>query len=194
MKPVSIEELIESKPPKNDKFYLVAIDGRGGSGKTSLTKYLSRLLREFTVINGDDYFEPDDTTIAFGSFNDARFFNDVINPLQRTKTIINFRPYDWDAKPPITERKLHITSGLIIERCFSFAFKLDWDFKIWIDAPKDLALHRGIERDKMPKEEVIRLWEELWQPKEDNYIKDINPLQTADLVIDGTKSFEQQII
>lgn len=179
--------------PKNGKYYLVAIDGRGGAGKTTLTGYIAKLLPDFTIINGDDYFEPDATTIAFGSFNDERFFKDVIQHIQNTETTIPYRPYDWHNEPHITQKDLTITTGLVIERSYSLSFDLDWDFTIWVETPQDIALQRGQDRDEMPLDEGLKQWEEVWQPKENAHYDKVNPLKTANLVIDGLKPFEQQI-
>lgn len=189
----NIANKLLNKPPKNGKFYLVAIDGRGGSGKTTLASYLISLLPGFTVINGDDYFEPTPNAIAWGAFNDKRFAVDVIEPIKQKKTILKYKPYDWHTKPHIKERNLTINKGVVIERNMSLSFNLDWDLKIWIEIPANLALKRGMERDKMPREEAVIAWKEVWQPAESAHIKKIRPLQTSDLVIDGTKPFEEQI-
>lgn len=184
---------IFDKLPKNGKYYLVAIDGRGGSGKTTLADYVTKLLPDFLLINGDDYFEPDDSTIAWGSFNEERFFSDVIKPLREQATTLKYKPYDWHSVPHITEKVLQIKKGVVMERSGSFAFDLDWDFKIWVETPKDIAGERGLIRDAMPREQSIRQWEEVWQPKEDAHFNKVKPLETADIVIDGTEPFEEQL-
>lgn len=189
----SINNKLFKSSPKNGKFYIVAIDGRGGAGKTTLAEYISKLLPGFTVINGDDYFEHDDNTIAFGAFNDERFHDDVVKNLKEAKTDFTYRPYDWHAKPHIKNRPLRIGEGLIIERSFSFSFDLDYDLKIWVETPARLALQRGQERDEMPLEQGYRSWKEVWQPQEDAHFKKVKPLETADIVIDGTKPFEENI-
>src|SRR5579862_2323957 len=115
---INLLHKLESKPPKNGTYYLVAIDGRGGAGKTTLTEYVAKLLPDFTIINGDDYFEPTPGEIAWGAFNDERFEEDVIKPLSKGKTTLIYRPYDWHKKPPITEQSITINKGLLIERSF----------------------------------------------------------------------------
>ncbi|HEY1645755.1 MAG TPA: hypothetical protein VGF75_05290 [Candidatus Saccharimonadales bacterium] len=190
---VNLKNQLLQKQPKNSKYYLVAIDGRGGSGKTVLTEYIAKLLPDFIFLNGDDYFEPTPNEIAWGKFNDERFIEDVINPLKQGKTTIAYRPYDWHTEPNITERTITINKGVCIERCFSFAFDLDWDLKIWVETPSNIALQRALERDKMPQERAVKAWKEVWQPEEDTHIEKFKPLQSADLVINGTKSFAEQL-
>ena len=73
----------------------------------------------------------------------------------------------------------------MIEGCYSLIQELEsyYDFKIWIESPRDLRLSRGIERDG---EEKRHLWEELWMPAEEFYIKSQKPMDEVDLIIDGT--------
>jgi hypothetical protein len=46
----------------------------------------------------------------------------------------------------------------------------------------------------MPKERAEKVWSELWKPMEDKYIELTKPTEIADIVIDGTKSFEIQLV
>jgi uridine kinase len=188
---MSIQEFLATHHPKNGRFFTIAIDGRGGCGKSTLAELLKTKFPDFVVLNGDDYFEPIDDSTVWGEFNDDRFANDVIEPLKSGNSFI-YRPYDWHADPHITERKLEITKGFILERCYSFQFDLDWDLKIWVETPKEVCLERGIVREMMPREKVIPAWK-VWQAKEDAYIRDFKPQEKADIVIDGTNPFEEQL-
>lgn len=191
---VSLSDRIHKQPPRNGKFYLIAIDGRGGAGKSTLTEYIDKLLPDFAILNGDEYFEHDDTTIAFGSFNNKRFHEEVVKPLQQGATSFVYHPYDWHKKPHFQDKRLVIKKGLIVERSFSFNFDLDYDLKIWVETPAKLALQRGQDRDEMPLEQGYRSWKEVWQPQENAHFEKVKPLETADIVIDGTKPFEEQLV
>ncbi len=186
-------EKLKSKPPKNGRFYTIAIDGRGGSGKTEFANFLRKLLPDFVFLNGDDYFEPTPDSIAWGAFNDARFSDDVIKPLKQGETKIAYRPYNWHKEPHISKKVIKIEKGICVERSFSFGFGLDWDLKIWVEAPSKISLQRGLERDNMPRKQALKTWNEVWQPMEDAHIKRLNPLETADIVVDGTKPFKDQL-
>lgn len=190
---VDLKSKLFNRPPNNGDFYIVAIDGRGGAGKTTLAEYIGTLLSDFSVLNGDEYFEPDDNTIAFGSFNEDRFEKEVLYKLKEGKSDFIYYPYRWGVKKPKSEKKLQIAEGIIVERSGSFAFDLDYDFKIWVETPAKLALQRGQERDEMPLEQGYRSWKEVWQPREDAHFKKVLPLENADLVIDGTKPFKEQL-
>jgi hypothetical protein len=187
-----VTQTLFAKPPKNKQFYCVAIDGRGASGKSVLAEHLRGLLPEFLILPGDDYFEPTPHRLEWGDFNDRRFIEDVIEPLRNEPTFL-YRPYDWHTEPHITEQRLSAANGFCLERCFSFTFGLDWDLKIWVETPKELCLERALVRENLPKDLVLRVWQEVWQPLEDRYIREHRPKETADVVLDGTQPFETQV-
>ena len=139
---IDSQDFFATHQPKNGRFFTIAIDGRGGSGKSTFAELLKTKLPDFTVLNGDDYFEPIKDPIVWGEFNDERFTQDVLQPLKRGNAFV-YRPYDWHAEPHIVEEK-------------------------------------------------IPAWR-LWQAKEDAYIRDFCPQEKADVVIDGLKSFEDQL-
>jgi len=191
MSAFDITTYLATHTPKNGKFFTIAIDGRGGSGKSSLVEYLKPVLPGFTMLNGDDYFEPVENQVVWGDFNDKRFAEDVIKPLKVSSTF-TYKPYDWHTEPHITEKNITITKGFCLERCFSFRFDLDWDLKIWVETPKDVCLERGIARESMPKNRALGAWK-IWQQQENDYIHDFRPQQKADVVIDGARPFEVQL-
>src|SRR5665213_1137426 len=183
--PISLKAKLTSKPPKNGKYYIIAIDGRGGAGKSSLSKYIQSILPDYSFVCGDSYFEPIAHPIAWGGYNEERFFNDVIQPLSETKITVDFKPYDWDNEPHIKHETINISIGVFIDRCYSFSFDLDYDLKIWVETPREVALERGIHRSTMPKELAAKVWSDIWKPMEDKYIEVTNPVDNSDIVIDG---------
>ena len=193
MDPVSITTTLQNRLPNNGKFYLVAIDGRGGSGKSTLATELAAGLPGFTVLNGDEYFEPTPGELAWGAFNDERFDQEVIRPLQTSRTFV-YRPYDWHASPHITDRPVTIDRGFMLERSHIFGLDLPWDLKIWVETPKSVCLERALVRETLPCERVLRVWQEVWQPAEDAYIASYHPKRRADIVVDGTRPFLEQLV
>jgi uridine kinase len=189
-----ILERLTALEPKNERFYTVAIDGRGGSGKTEFATCLSGILSDFLIVNGDDYFEPLQNELAWGGFNEQRFETDVLNPIQLGSKHIIHQAYDFGQGALASARNMAIDRGIIIERCFSFGFAIDWDFKIWVGTPKEVCLSRGIARNPpLARDRVIAVWEEVWQPREDQFIETFRPTDQADLVVDGTQPFENQV-
>lgn len=186
---MQLSKFLSSKP-KNNHFYIVAIDGRGGSGKTQFAEYLKTLLPDFIFISGDDYFEPVENEKVWGAFNDERFIEDVITPLKKGNEFI-YHPYDWSTRQ-ISSKKIIVEKGIVLDRCYSFGFDIDWDVKIWVETPRELCLERGIQREHLPREQALAAWE-VWQRQEDEYIQQNHPMDKADIVIYGDKPFAGQL-
>ena len=55
--------------------------------------------------------------------------------------------------------------------------------RIWVDAPEDVRLERGVARDG---EAARATWVEVWMPSEARYVARDRPLECAHLVVDGT--------
>jgi uridine kinase len=188
---LDLQNFLTTHQPKNGRFFTIAIDGRGGSGKSTFAELLKGKLSGFVVLNGDDYFEPVDDPVVWGEFNDDRFAHDVIVPL-KTGNNFTYRPYDWHTDPHITDKKVEVTKGVCLERCYSLKFDLDWDLKIWVETPKEICLERGLARENMPLEKSLPAWN-VWQQREDEYIRDFKPQEEADIIINGAKLFEEQL-
>ena len=63
-------------------------------------------------------------------------------------------------------------------------FRDDLDVRIWVDAPYDDRLARGVARDGEDKRST---WTDIWMPSEDSYVARDNPQACAHLIVDGTK-------
>lgn len=57
-----------------------------------------------------------------------------------------------------------------------------YDYTIWIDAPRDLRLERGVRRGG---ENTRDRWLTEWMPEEDRYVETENPAARVDLALDG---------
>jgi hypothetical protein len=58
-----------------------------------------------------------------------------------------------------------------------------WDLVVSVDCPRELPLRWGIERDG---EAMRSKWETVWMPEEDEYVRAHDPIERADVVIDGS--------
>jgi len=192
---VGLSRLLASRPPRNGAYPTVVVDGRGGSGKSRLGSWLREELPGFVVLNGDDYFEPHDDPITWGDFNEARFDAEVLAALREGRRSIGMRPYSYRLGRVEAPRLVSVVSGVVVERCFGFGLDVDWDVRIWVEAPRSICLTRGIERDTSDKlgDRVRLAWEQVWQPREDDYISERRPREVADIVLDGTKPFAEQL-
>ncbi len=188
----SLQEYFATAKPNNGKFFTIAIDGRGGSGKTSLVTYLQKLHPHITFMNGDDYFEPMYDPVLWGDFNDERFRQEVIAPLQSVNQFAT-QKCEWHPTPHLEQAVKHVVQvAFCLERCYAFDFALNWDIKIWVETPKEACIERLIKRENMPVEKALAAWR-VWQAREDSYIENKKPLEQADIILDGTVGFSQQI-
>ena len=64
-------------------------------------------------------------------------------------------------------------------------FRDDYDVRVWVEAPYETRLARGVARDG---EAARRTWVERWMPMEDRYVERDDPVSCADVVVDGTAS------
>jgi len=104
----------------------------------------------------------------------------------------------WDNHNPEPVVDQPVTNIMILEGVSSLRkeFRNYMSFGIFVDTPEEICLNRGIKRDVStgkPQEELEKLWQQ-WLGEENVYFKRDQPKRYADLVIDGTKPFEKQII
>ena len=59
-----------------------------------------------------------------------------------------------------------------------------WDFGVWVEAPYELRLARGVTRDG---ERMDTQWRDVWMPEEQEYFDAQRPDKKADLIVDGTR-------
>ncbi|KKI90185.1 hypothetical protein WQ54_23850 [Bacillus sp. SA1-12] len=174
-----------------NKTFLLGIDGCGGAGKSTLAQSFKDVGgNEVTIIHMDDFYKPtslrsqvSDDEIG-GNWDCERVKKQILEPLRNNQST-NYQRYDWNLDDMAEWYDVPAGGLVVIEGCYSLVNSLNkyYDFKIWVESPKELRLNRGIERDG---EERRHLWEDLWMPAEERYIREQNPLKTADLIVDGT--------
>jgi uridine kinase len=182
----ALDGLLAGRTPRNGVFFTVAVDGRGGSGKSTMAHQLSAALPRFGLIHGDDYFEPTHDDIVWGAFNDRRFDAEVLAALRSGERSLVSRPYDYRLATVVEGAAMHVDMGVVVDRCFAFELDVPWDVRIWVEAAREVCLRRGIDRDGQAwGERATVAWSRVWQPAEDEYIARLDPRRLADLVVDG---------
>ena len=180
--PVNLAEIVASIMAKAGPTRLVAVDGPGGAGKSTLAQQLSEAAGEAPVVHTDDFAAADNPIDWW-----PRLLRQVIEPLVRGEPA-RYQRYDW-ASEKLAEWQTVEPAPIIIVEGVS-AGRIEWaahlSFVIWIETPRDERLRRGIERDGA---EAVGDWERWISEEEAHYEKDPTRAR-ADLVLDGTRSIE----
>ncbi len=152
---------------------LVGIGGHGGAGKSTL----AGLIPDARVVPTDAFWNG-------SSFEIDRIRADVIDPLVAGATA-RFATWDWAAGRPGATRALEPDGLVVVEGVCALHRELRdaYAVRIWVDAPEDVRLERGVARDG---EAARSTWLEVWMPSEARYVERDRPVECAHLVVDGT--------
>ncbi|MGO9148529.1 MAG: uridine kinase [Acidimicrobiales bacterium] len=182
---------------------IVAIDGYGASGKSTIAESLcsktgARLIRT------DDFFMPDrqrsraprrgeptsvtvapagETGRGIGTFYDVtRLRAEGLEPLRAGRAAV-FHAFDWD-KGAVSRGQTRVEPNdlVLLEGVYSGAPELGdlVDRAIFVDTPEPERLHRL--RGRVAPED----WDEEWLRAEKEYFACTRPLESFDLAIRGT--------
>lgn len=177
-----IQQLIErieaapSRPGMTTR--VVAIDGPGGSGKSTFAEHLSAGLGHAPVVHTDD-FASWETPLEWW----PRLLTQVLEPLSANRTA-RYQRYDWPTRSLAEWRDLPPTKCVILEGVSASrnAFRPFLSYAIWIETPREERLRRALERDGAEAQDQ---WG-AWMAEEDAYIEREHPVEKADIVIKGT--------
>jgi uridine kinase len=187
-----LKDYLSTKQPKVGSTLFIAVDGRGGSGKTTLAKLLSEKL-EAEIIHTDDFSGWDNPLNWY-----LEIIKEVFEPVQNGAESLSYQPASWwENHQPDPVKDQPVTNIMILEGVSSSRSEFsDYiSLSIFVDTPQEECLRRGVERDKSTgksEEELVKMWKE-WTEEENKYFDKDNPKVKADVVIVGTKPFEDQI-
>lgn len=171
-----IARRVSAEPPRLGTTCLVAIDGPGGAGKSTLAAALAVVCKA-QVVHTDDFASWDE---PLGWWH--RLEQEVLEPVaagQRAR----YQRYDWNNRElaewcQVTPGGVLILEGVSSARA-AVANRLS--LAVWVETPRVLRLRRGIERDG---EAARKQWEE-WMEDEDRHFALDRTRGRADIVVDG---------
>lgn len=186
---MDIKQLCQLFSKQKNQTYLIAIDGCGGSGKSTLSFALQRACQpNAVVVHADDFYQLSSKRKGGigGNWDLDRLETQLLKPLSQNQPACYAR-YDWERDQLAESHVVPAGGYVIIEGCYTMMerFLPYYNFKIWVESPEQIRLERGIERDG---EKMRDMWEKVWMPAEKVYIEKQNPAGSADIIIDGTSN------
>jgi uridine kinase len=178
-------EMIEHHSPRAANTRIVAIDGPGGAGKTTLASALCDKLINVDVVHLDDFASWDNPLNWW-----PRVLEQVLEPLSLGQSV-HYQRYDWVKRRLDNWIDLDPLDILILEGVSAsrVAFRPYLTFAIWIQTPLDICLERGVKRDG---EEVRQQWIE-GMDAENEYVREERPIEYANLIVSGMpKTFHER--
>lgn len=174
---------------------VVAIDGRGGAGKSSLARALVRLLPKSVHIEHDWFHLPQSQVTEANRFDHARLIAEVLLPFRSGTRVLSFLRYNWGYlagipdgfhELPVIIEDMEI---VVIEGCNTLHTSLasHFDLGIWLNTSAALSLERGIRRDideyKLDPDRVHAAWKE-WSTWEDQSLIRDDRRKRADIILE----------
>jgi len=173
-----VRALRSSRPPAGTATRIVAVDGPGGAGKSTLAERLAEAL-DAPVVHTDDFASWDEPLDWW-----PRLRDEVLVPLSRGERA-RYRKSDWSGSGreewgEVSPEAFVVLEGVSASRV---AFRPFLAFAIWVETPRELRLARGLERDG----EAMRGQWEAWMAEEDAYVERERPHERADAVVRGDR-------
>lgn len=177
----SLKRLIEaasaSRSPAGVATRLIAIDGPGGAGKTTLAARLAEELQA-AVIHTDEFASWDNPINWW-----PEMLERALKPLAAGE-VARYQPTAWggEERAPVVIKPggTVVLEGVTASRR---AFRPYLAYSIWIETDRVVRLQRGIDRDG---EEARAQWEG-WMAEEDHYIESERPAEHVDVVLRGDR-------
>ena len=186
----AIRQLQEEKR-ESEETLLVAIDGRCGSGKTTLGEYLKQIF-DCNLFRMDDFFlrmeqrTPERLKEPGGNVDYERFEETVLRPVLQKQTVwyqqFSCRKWGLLEPYPVSYKKLNIIEGSYSMHPY---FKNPYHIRVFLNiSPEDqienIKKRNGLEKAKQ--------FQNMWIPKEEAYFEKFHVIDNAIQIMWDLKS------
>ena len=190
--PFNISAALREREARVGTTQFIAIDGHGGSGKSTCAEWLASQLGA-SIIQSDDFASWDNP------FNWVEAITThVFEPIARGATALSYpRSKWWEHHHPEPVENQPATAVMLLEGVGALRAELRRyiSLGIFVDTPESICLERGIARDSgtgTPEAELRDIWH-TWMTRENEYFAKDDPQHYADVVLDGTRPFNEQL-
>jgi len=185
---LAIEELIRT----DDDCLIIAIDGRTGAGKTTISKYLHQKFGG-NLFHMDDYYlqthqrTKERLLEVGGNVDYERFKTEVLDVIER-REVVHYRPFNYHTMDfdsafarDIPPKRLNIVEGTYSLNPY---FGDPYDLKIFMDVEYNQQIENVIDREGTSE---LDDYIDKWIPKTDIYIERMGIQEKCDLTIKFSK-------
>lgn len=172
---------------KSKSNILIAIDGVGGAGKTTLSQYIQKHFDNSVIVQLDDFYSEE-----LQGNDIERLKTEVLLPISKGLQA-KYKVYESNTNSYSDWIFIPLNSIVIIEGVFSTdkSIRKYYDLTIWLDFNPELGLKRGVARDiESGSVDKTEIWTNVWMPAEKQYIVDQQPQMYVDFVIDGNAIYK----
>lgn len=150
---------VAAADPRCGEVRLVCIDGPAGSGKTTLAGELAATVGGAPVVHMDDLYEGWEQEL--GSELSARVQRWLLEPWANGAEGV-LRRYDWATGRFGAPEPVPPAPVIILEGCASAAegIRRHASLVVWLEAPRDVRLARGVARDGAALTEQWLAWQD----------------------------------
>jgi uridine kinase len=185
-----IVDAARNLPRTQNTTTLIAIDGSGGSGKTTLAATVAELLDGATIVPGDDFYRPmpeherERLSPQQGYhryFDWERLRDHVLAPLRAEQTA-RYQSFDWATGQLGAWHEINPGTVVIVEGVYSVRPELApyYHLTTYVDTPREICLQRMRARGQNPEEWITR-----WRAAEDYYLQTTWPQSRVHLLVRG---------